>query len=143
MVKKDLDLNKALILLDMLAIGRRKYTQLRQLLLPSDIHFPAYYIIIYHRNDIIMRSSLCLYPNPATTIGACVSYSEYVEDTFKIIMTTISPPSPKDFPLTFQIAYGLSDSGRHTIYNQHNINTCTKSFILFCFQPIVITTSMP
>ena len=30
-VKKDLDLNKSLFLLDMLEIGKRKYTQLRQL----------------------------------------------------------------------------------------------------------------
>ena len=91
----------------MLAIGRRKYTQLRQLLPPSEINFPEYHRIVDHRTDIIMRSSLCLYLNPTTPIGACVSYSGYVEHTFKTIMPTIFSPSPQYFALTFQIADGL------------------------------------
>ena len=61
-VRKDLDLNKSLFLLDMLEIGKRKYTQLRQLLLSSDIRFPAYQKVIDHRNNIVLSSSLPLYP---------------------------------------------------------------------------------
>ena len=63
--KKDLNLNRSLFLLDMLEIGKRKYTQLRQHLISSDIQFPAYQRVIDHRNSIILRSSLQLYPNPA------------------------------------------------------------------------------
>ena len=36
---KELDVDKALFLLDLLEIGKRKYTLLRQLLLSSEIHF--------------------------------------------------------------------------------------------------------
>ena len=72
--KKDLDLNKSLFLLDMLEIGKRKYTQLGQHLISSDIQFPAYQRVIDHRNTIILRSSLQLYPNPAAPIGLNVSY---------------------------------------------------------------------
>ena len=122
----------------MLEIGKRKYTQLRQLLLSSDIRFPAYQKVIDKRNNIVLRSSLLLYPNPTTPIGVSVSYSEFVLHTFKRIMATISPPSPKDFPLSFQKADG---SGSHTIYNHHGTNTSTKSFILFCFKPVSIKTS--
>ena len=125
----------------MLEIGKRKYTQLRQLLLSSDIRFPAYQKVIDQRNNIVLRSSLLLYPNPTTPIGVSVSYSEFVLHTFKRIMATISPPSPKDFPLSFQIADGLDGSGSHAIYNQHGTNTSTKSFILFCFKPVSIKTS--
>ena len=106
-VRKDLYLNKSLFLLDMLEIGKRKYTQLRQLLVSSDIRFPAYQKVIDHRDNIVLRSSLLLYPNPTTKIGVSVSYSESVKHTFKRIMATISPPSHKDFPLSFQIADGL------------------------------------
>ena len=35
-------------------------------------------------------------------------------------MTTISPPSPDYFPLTFQIVDGLDGSGGRTIYIQHH-----------------------
>ena len=129
--RKDLALNKSLFLLDMLEIGKRKYTQLRQHLTSSDIPFPAYQRVIDHRNSITLRSSLQLYPNPAAPIDVNVSYSEYVRHTFTRIMATITPPSSNDFPLTFHIADGLDGSGSHTIYNQHGTNTCTKSFLLF------------
>ena len=33
----------ALFLMDLLEIGKRNYTLLRQLLLSSEIHFPAYH----------------------------------------------------------------------------------------------------
>ena len=101
--KKDLDLNKSLLLLDMLEIGKRKYTQLRQLLLSSDIRFRAYQNVIDQRNNIVLRSSLLLYPNSTTPIGVSVSYSEFVLHTFKRIMATISSPSPKNIPLSYQI----------------------------------------
>ena len=140
-VRKDLDLNKSLYLLDMREIGKIKYTQLRQLLLSCDISIFANQKVIAHRKNIVLRSSLLLYPNPTTPFGVSVSYSEFVQHTFKRIMATISPPSPKDFPLSFQIADGLDGSGSHTIYNQHSTNTSTKSFILFCFKPVVILTS--
>ena len=38
-LRKDLDLNKALFPLELLQVGKREYTQLRQNLLSSEIHF--------------------------------------------------------------------------------------------------------
>ncbi|KAI6646218.1 Dna-mediated transposase [Oopsacas minuta] len=56
-------------------------------------------------------------------------------------MSTLPSPSNEDFPLRFQIADGLDGSGKHTVYNQPNTNTSTKSFILFCFKAIHIVNS--
>ncbi|KAI6648519.1 hypothetical protein LOD99_8151 [Oopsacas minuta] len=53
-------------------------------------------------------------------------------------MSTLPPPPAQDFPLQFQIADGLDGSGSHTVYNQSNTNTDTKSFILFCFRAVKI-----
>ncbi|KAI6659039.1 hypothetical protein LOD99_14715 [Oopsacas minuta] len=80
LLKKELDVTKTVFLVDLLEIGRRKYTQLRHHLLSSDIRFPAYY----------------------------------------------------------RIADGLDGSGSHTVYNQSNTNTDTKSFILFCFRAVKV-----
>ena len=52
-LKKELDVNKALFLINFLEIGKRKYTQLRQHLLSSEIHFPAYHKLVEQRNSII------------------------------------------------------------------------------------------
>ena len=54
-LRKELNLNKALFLLDLLQVGKRKYTQLRQNLLSSEIHFPSYRKVAEHRNSIILR----------------------------------------------------------------------------------------
>ena len=80
-----------------------------------------------------------MYPNSVTPVGVYVPYAQYVRHTFCRIMLTVPPPKAQDFPLQFQIADGLDGSGSHTVYNQSNTNTDTKSFILFCFKPIQIT----
>ena len=141
MVKKDVDVDKSLFLLDMLEIGKRKYTKLRQHLLSSYIQFPAYQKVVNRRNNIILRSSIKLYPSIIEPIGAYLSYAQYVEHTFTRILSTISRPLVEDFPLSFQIVDGLDGSGSHTIYNQRNTNTSTKSMIFFCFKSISIKSS--
>ena len=140
-VKKDVDVDKSLFLLDMLEIGKRKYTQLRQHLLSSYIQFPAYQKVVDRRNNIILRSSIKLYPSVIEPIDAYVSYAQYVEHTFTRILSTISRPLVEDFPLSFQIVDGLDVSGSHTIYNQRNTNTSTESMIFFCFKSISIKSS--
>ena len=138
-LRKELDLNKALFLLDLLQVGKRKYTQLRQNLLSSEIHFPSYRKVAEHRNSIILRHLIQPYPTVVNPIGMHVPYAQYVRHTFLRIMSTLPLPSTQDFPLQFQIADGLDGSGSHTVYNQTITNTETKSFILFCFRPIQIT----
>ena len=137
--RRELDLNKSLFLIDLLEIGKRKYTRFRQHLLSSDFHLPAYHKLAEHRNCIVLRSIIQPYPSPIAPIGVKVPYAQYVRHTFTRILTTIAPPSKEDFPLRFRIADGLDGSGSHAIYNQLSTNTETKNFILYCFKPIEIT----
>ena len=122
-VKKELDVSKALFLVDMLDIGRRKYTNLRYHLLSSDVYFPAYHKIVEQRNSIILRNIIRLHPNLATPVGAHVPFAQYSRHTLDIILFTIPSPAAQDFPLRFQIADGLDGSGSHRIYNHSNTNT--------------------
>ena len=138
-LRKELDVDKAVFLINFLEIGKRKYIQLRQHLLTSEIHFPAYHKLVEQRNSIILRPIIQMYPNPTNSVSVHVPYAQYVRHTFCRILSTIPPPSTQDFPLRFQIADGLDGSGSHTVYNQVNTNTETKSFILFCFKPVQIT----
>ena len=80
-----------------------------------------------------------MYPNSVTPVGVYVPYAQHVRHTFCRIMSTVAPLKAQDFPLQFQIADGLDGSGSHTVYNQSNTNTDAKSFILFCFKPVQIT----
>ena len=132
--------DKALFILDLLEVGRRKYTQLRQTLLGDDIIFPSYSKVADLRNLIILRHSRSLYPDPVKPIGVYTPYSLQVQQTLERILSTADLPTSEDFPLTFRIADGLDGSGCHTIYNQQHTNIRTKNFILSCFKPISIHT---
>ena len=133
--------DKVLFLLDLLEIGRRKYTHLRQTLLPENISFPSYSKVVDLRNFLTSSNSIQLYPNPHQPIGVQTPYFVQVQQTLERILTTMNPLDEEEFPLTFRIADGLDGSGCHTIYNQNNTNTRTKNFILFCFKPISICTA--
>ena len=84
----------------MLEIGERKYTKLSQHLLSCNIEFPAYQKVVEYRNDIILRSSIHLYPNLSAPIGVCVPYAKHVEHTFIRRLANLSPL--EDSPLTFR-----------------------------------------
>ena len=71
----------------------------------------------------------------------CVPYAQFVRHTFCRIISTLPLLSTEDFPLRFQIADGLDGSGSHTVYNQPNTNTDTKSYILFYFKAVHIVNS--
>ena len=139
-IKKRVSIDKSLFLLDFLEIGKRKYTSLRQLLLPNGIEFPAYQEIIEERNLIVLRPHLQLYPNLQTPIGIFLSYLKMVKHTLERILSNEQPVLPKEYPLSFQIADGLDGSGNHSIYNQSKTNKQTKNYLLFCFKPISVTT---
>ncbi|KAI6659011.1 hypothetical protein LOD99_14687 [Oopsacas minuta] len=137
---KHVPVDKALFLLDLLEVGRRKYTQLRQTLLPDNIHFPSYSKLANLRDVMISGSSITLYPNPAKPIGIHAPYFLQVQKTLERILSMVDRPTSEEFPLTFKIADGLDGSGCHTIYNQQTTNTFTKNFIPFRFKPISIHT---
>ncbi|KAI6658385.1 hypothetical protein LOD99_11041 [Oopsacas minuta] len=132
MLKKELDVTKTVFLIDLLEIERRIHTQLRHHLLFSDIRFPAYYRVVEERDSIILRSDIQMYPNPETPLGVYMPYAYHVRHTFCRLMSTLPPPPAQDFPLQLQIVDELDGSGSHTVYNQSNTNTDTKSFIIFC-----------
>ena len=119
---------KALFLLDLLEVGRRKYTQLRQTLLPDNIVFPSYAKLADLRDIVISRPSICLYPDPVKPIGVHLPYFLQVKRTLERILSTIDKRSSEEFPLTFKIADGLDGSGCHTIYNQHQTKHKYKKF---------------
>ncbi|KAI6651135.1 hypothetical protein LOD99_5486 [Oopsacas minuta] len=137
---KHVPVDKALFLLDLLEVGRRKCTQLRQTLPPDNIHFPSYSKLANLRDVMISRSSITLYPNPAKPIGIHAPYCFQVQKTLERILSMVDRPTSEEFPFTFKIVDGLDGSGCHTIYNQQTTNTFTKNFILFCFKPISIHT---
>ena len=137
---KVVPLDKALFVLDLVGVGRRIYTQLRQTLIPENIIFPSYSKVADLRNILISRPSILLYPDPIQPIGVYTSYFLKVQQTLERILSTINLPASEEFPLTFRIADGLDGSGCHNIYNQQHTNTNTKNFILFCFKPISIHT---
>ena len=105
----------------------------------SDIDFPAYYKVVEQRNSIILRNIIQLYPNPAPPVGAYVPYARYFRHTLDIILLTLPSHAIQNFPLRFQIADGLDGSRSLGIYNHSNTNTETKSYILFCFEPVRVT----
>ena len=124
--RKELDLDKSLFLLDLLEIGKRKYTRFRQQLLSNEFKLPAYHKLNGHRNCIVLSSIIQPYPIPIAPIGVKVPYAQYVRHTFLRILTTIAPPSTEDFPMRSRIADGLDGSGSDVIYNQLSTNTGTK-----------------
>ena len=77
-LRKELDLNKALFLLDLLQVGKRKYTQLRQNLLCSEIDFPAYRKVVEHIYSMILWHLIQPYPTVVNPIGMHVPYAQYV-----------------------------------------------------------------
>ena len=93
--------DKALFLQDMLEIGRRKYTQLRQTLLAENIHFPSHSKVLDLRNFLVSRDQIQLYPNPHQPIGVQTTYYLQVQQTLESILTTLSPLDPEEFPLKF------------------------------------------
>ena len=133
--------DKALFLLDLLEIGRIKYTQLRQTLLPENINFPSHIKVAVLRNELLSRNSKQLYPDPHQPIGVQSPYFVQVQKTLERILTTLKLLDDEEYLLTFCIADGVDGSGFHTIYNLNNTNTNTKNFILFCFKMISICTT--
>ncbi|KAI6652951.1 hypothetical protein LOD99_4028 [Oopsacas minuta] len=101
MLKEELDVNKAVFLVDLLEIGRRKYTQLQHHLLSSDIRFPAYYRVVEERNSIIIRSDIQMYHNPELrlahighmSITTAILWQAYVHST-AFSSSRLSPAIP-------------------------------------------------
>ena len=67
--------DKTFFLLDLLEVGRRKYTQLRQTLMGDEIIFPSYSKVADLRSLVILLPSISRYPDPVKPIGVYIPYS--------------------------------------------------------------------
>ena len=128
---KVVPIDKALFVLDLVGVGRRIYTQLRQSLIAESIIFPSYSKVVDVRNILISRPSIHLYPDTIQPIGVYTSYFLQVQKTLERILSTINLPASEEFTLTFRIADCLDGCGCLNIYNLQHTNTNTKNFILF------------
>ena len=111
---KVLSLDKASYLLDMLEIGRRKYTEMR-LCLTENILFPSYGKVAKHRCDIGLVNELNYiehekYP---VSIEIAISYRRIVIQTINRLLANIPDLGHCRFPLKHEISDGL-DQGFST-----------------------------
>ena len=142
---KVLSLDKASYLLDMLEIGRRKYTEMRRLCLTENILFPSYGKLAKHRCDIGLVNDFVFIEHEkySVPIGLAISYRKIVIQTTNRLLANIPDLGHCTFPLKLVISDGLDGSGCHRIYNQLPLHPeiSTKSFILFGFKIISMTDS--
>ena len=117
---KCVPIDKSLFLIDLLEIGRRKYTHLRQFFLPNGVKLSAYNKVVDFRDTVISRPCIYIPSNPT---GVCTTYLLFVKQTLERIMSILGPPSDQDYPLSFRMADGLDASDSHTIYNQESTNS--------------------
>ena len=133
-INKQFPIDKAALLLDMMEIGERKYTDFRRLCLSERFSFPAYKNIASFRSDITLTNEVKVMNNHGYLIGVGESYSKLLHKTIERILMIIQPVNDCQFPLTLFIADGLDGLGSHRIYNQINQKTYIQNHTYFCIQ---------
>lgn len=114
---KSMPLDKSTFLLDLLEIGKRKYTNFRRLCKSENITFPSYSKLALYRQNVILSNELTFVNNEKNiTIGIAISYRSILIQSLRLF-ETIPPIDESQFPLKFKIADGLDSSGCHQIYN--------------------------
>ena len=134
-------IDKSTFLLDILEIGKRKYTNFRRLCKSENITFPSYSRLAQYRNDVNLVNELTFVTNPMNvTIGIAISYRKILRQSLLRVFETNPPLSESRFPLTVKLSDGLDGSGCHQIYNQYELHPTpsTKNFILFAFKLLSI-----
>ena len=142
--KNSMPIDKSAFLLDLLEIGRRKYTNFKRLCKSENIIFPSYSKLAQYRHNVNLTNELVFVHNEMNVaIGIAVPYKRYLQHSLTRLFETIPPLSDSQFPLTIKIADGLDGSGCHQIYNQYELNPtpCTKNYILFAFKQLSIMDS--
>ena len=137
-------IDKSAFLLDLLEIGRRKYTNFKRLCKSENIIFPSYFKLAQYRHDVNLINELVFVHNEMNVaIGIAVSYKRILYHSLVRLFESFPPLSDSQFPLTIKIADGLDGSGCHQIYNQHEFNPTfsTKNYILFAFKLLSIMDS--
>ena len=124
--------DKAAALIDILEIGKRKYTQLRLICKPEGFIVPTYRKVSLYRHQVALSNDIEIVKNINNyPIGVAMNYSKILSFTTERLIEVIGPIQETHFPLNIEIADGLDGSGSHKVYNQVNshIGFSTKSFI--------------
>ncbi|KAI6647062.1 hypothetical protein LOD99_8899 [Oopsacas minuta] len=120
---KRLPIDKSVFLLDILEIGKRKYTNMRKLCKPENIIFPPYNKVADYRATMIASSEIIeIRDNDQVKAGIGISYKSILQQTtLRLLESNLCPDGPK-YLLELIIADGLDGSGCHKIYNQFDWN---------------------
>ncbi|KAI6659636.1 hypothetical protein LOD99_14559 [Oopsacas minuta] len=131
--------DKAAFLMDSLEIGKKKYIDLRRLLL-SDVQLPGYNRLATYRSQICLTNDT-FSVDREHRVGIAVSYKKLLTHTVNRILTASANEIPSaSNPKRIRISDGLDGSGSHRVYQQAtHPNISTKSFILFGFKVISIS----
>ena len=138
-----MSIERSALLIDVLEIGKRKFTEFRHLCKLENLHFPTYSKITEYRSNIVLSSGIFYVRNEIEgVIGVSISYRRIVEQTIRRILQTIPSTNEIHFPINVKIVDGLDGSGSHKSYNQvQDIANFTKNYILFAFRVISILDS--
>ena len=140
---KIISVDKSTFLLDLLEIGKRKYSSFRSICRSENIIFPSYSKHAEYRKDAVLVNELAYVHNDHNiTIGIALSYRRILFQSLTRLFQTLPRLTNSDFPLSVKISDGLDGSGCHQIYNQYELNPTptTKNFILFAFKILAIQT---
>ena len=136
-LSKKIPIDKSTFLLDLLEIGKKKYTSFRSICKSEQINFPSYSQLAECRNNAVLVNELEYIRNVQNfTIGIALSYRRILFQTLSRLFLTLSPFTHSEFALFVKIADGLDGFGSHQIYSQYELNPAPsrKNYILSAFK---------
>ena len=79
-INKQFPIDKAALILDMMEIGKRKYTDFRRLFLSERFSFPAYKNIASFRSDITLTNEVKVINNHGYSIGVGILFQTVTQN---------------------------------------------------------------
>ena len=131
-----IETQKCSFLLDFLALGRRKYTELRRFLKSEKIVLTSYGKLSLFRSKVNLVNEIRFIEKiPNCPVGVMVNYGDIVTQTVSQLLEH-EYQLQANFPLTVAITDGMDGSGCHRVYNQVQgfLDISTKTYILFGFK---------
>ncbi|KAI6647528.1 hypothetical protein LOD99_8794 [Oopsacas minuta] len=109
--------DQSAFLMDSLEIGKKKYIDLRCLLL-SDVQLPGYNRLATHRSQICLTNDI-FSVDREHRVGIAVSYKKLLTHTVNRILTASANEIPSaSNPKKMRISDGLDGSGSHRVHKQ-------------------------
>ena len=131
-----IETQKCSFLLDFLALGRRKYTELRRFLKSEKIVLTSYGKLSLFQSKVNLVNEIRFIEKiPNCPVGVMVNYGDIVTQTVSQLLEH-EYQLQANFPLTVAITDGMDGSGSHRVYNQVQgfLDISTKTYILFGFK---------